>query len=89
MNTCKTIDYKISIYPSIVPHPTEVILNARIVLPNKNTLCVQESASRYQLQSDGERMVEIMSQAFTERISREISNLISNDVKQDINNQMY
>lgn len=67
----------------------DVILNARIVLPNKNTLCVQEIVSRDMLQSGGEWMTERVSQAFAEKISREISNLINDEAKQDIQKQMY
>ena len=88
MNTCKTIDYKISIYPSIVPHPCDVILNARIVLPNNNTLCIQEVISRSHLQYGGDIMSDKVASEFARKISSEISAFIRDEAKQDINRQL-
>ena len=88
MNTCKTIDYKISIYPSIVVHPTDVVVSARIVLPDKNTLFVQSVEARDNLVYYGERMVKVFTENFVDQISREISLRLRDEVKQDINKQM-
>lgn len=88
MNTCKTIDYKISIYPSIVQNPYDVILCARIVLPNNNSLCVQEVISKSQLQYGGNRMSDTVASEFARKISSEISAFIRDEAKQDINRQL-
>lgn len=89
MNTCETIDYKISIYPSIVVHPTDVVVSARIVLPDKNTLVIQSVESRENLVYYGERMVKAFAENFISQISREIHLRLMDEVKQDINKQMY
>ena len=88
MNTCESIDYKISIYPSIVVHPTDVVVSARITLPDKNTLYVQSVESRDNLVYYGERMVKVFVENFVDQISREISLRLRDEVKQDINKQM-
>ena len=88
MNACSTIDYKISIYPSIVVHPTDVVVSARIVLPDKNTLFVQSVETRDNLVYYGERMVKVFTENFVDQISREISLRLRDEVKQDINKQM-
>ena len=88
MNTCETIEYKISIYPSIVVHPTDVVVSARITLPDKNTLYVQSVERRDNLVYYGERMVKVFVENFVDKISREISLRLRDEVKQDINKQM-
>ena len=86
MNTCKAIDYKISIYPTIVPHPSEIVLTARILLPDNKAIQVQLVADKCKLDykiDAAERLAEV----FTPKIAKEISALIKNDAKQDIDKQ--
>lgn len=87
MNTCKTIDYKISIYPSIASTPYEVILTARVVLPDNNILYVQETVSRGHLEYGGDVAIEKASAAFAERLSGEIYHRIRNEARQEIYRQ--
>ena len=89
MEKGKTIDYKISIYPSIELHPTEVRLSARINLPDKTTLVAQCAESRDDLVYYGERMINAFAENFVAQISREIHLRLTDEVKQEINKQMY
>ena len=89
MNTCKTIDYKISIYPTIVPSPSEVVLSARIILPDNNALVVQQVISREKLEYYGDKMAKTAAQNFVDQISRELSIRLTREATQEINNQTY
>ena len=87
MNTCDTIDYKISIYPSIVHNPNEVILNARVFLPDNIVLCVQETIRRYELRILGDAGIERVSAVFASKLSEEIYRRIRYEAKQEIYKQ--
>lgn len=87
MNTCDTIDYKISIYPSIVPNPYDVILHARVFLPDNNVLCVQEKVSRQELEILGDIGIERAASVFANKLSSEIYHRIRHEARQDIHRQ--
>ena len=87
MNDYKTIDFTISILPTIVPRPTEVTLTARIYLPDKNVLCIQQAISRGDLQRYGDAFADRAAEAFARKISSEISTYIKTEAKKEIDNQ--
>lgn len=87
MNTCDTIDYKISIYPTIVSNPYEVILHARLFLPDNLVLCFQEAISRQELEKLGDVGIERVSAVFASKLSEEIFHRIRNEAKQEIYKQ--
>ena len=88
MNDYKTVDFKISIFPTIVPRPYGVMLMARISLPNKNVLLVEQDISREQLHMYGDAFADLAAEAFTRKVSSEISTYIQTEVKQEIYNQL-
>lgn len=88
MNDYKTIDFKISICPTIVPSPNGVLLMARIYLPNKNVILVQQEISREELHRYGDAYADRAAEAFTRKVSSEISTYIQVEAKQDIYNQL-
>ena len=88
MNDYKTIDFKISICPTIVPRPNGVMLMAKISLPNKNVLLVKQDISRESLHRCGDAFADMVVEAFTRKISSEISTYIQLEAKQEIYNQL-
>ena len=88
MNTCKTIDYKISIYPTIVPSPSGIVLSARIILPDCNALIVQQMISREKLKYYGDKMAKEVAQNFADEISRELSIRLVREATEEIDKQM-
>lgn len=88
MDTYDTIDFKISICPTIVPSPRGVLLMARICLPNKNVLLVQQEISRGELHRYGDAYADRAAEAFTRKVSSEISTYIQVEAKKEIYNQL-
>ena len=91
MNTCKTIDYTIRIFPEIVHNPYDIVLDAKIELPNRAILCVQEviSIDSIRFSNNKERMARMAAETFTKKISDAISEQVRGVAMNQIEERLY
>ena len=86
MNSDKPIDFKISIYPQLIPIP-DVSLSARVIRPDNCVVAYEEHVSRYHLlEARYSRMnvEEIIASRMAEHICRDLYEQIKGVLKQQI-----
>lgn len=91
MNTCKTIDYTIRIFPEIIHNPNEIVLDAKIEMPTRIVLSVREIVSMDMIRysSNEEHVARIAAEAFAKKISDAISEQVRGVAMNQIGERLY